>query len=278
MCSVVLSSCSTRRSCRRSWILAVPGGGTDMRAAGRPTLRSAEAGRTSSVTVRTLARAVRDVRLPVGNGLLLGGETLEACGRATLNMERPRQQARAALVSDLQLFYFFTSEAERGPASGQWGTRLPTVSSSKAGRRGRCGTPRPVRRGRPRWRGRQKRAAPEPSGAGGATAPAELVRDVLQSSRGVHRVPAVNHAMPVPLSAAQAPVTPSIAQRPWITSRSAFFSEPKGMIRGLATAGVGAELGVDVGLDDLGHARACCDARRGGKVSLRRLRDARPRC
>ena len=68
-----------------------------------------------------------------------------------------------------------------------------------------------------------------PRGARGATAPGNLSATAVQSS-GVQRVPAVNQGMPVPFSAAQAPVTPSIAQRPWMTSRSAFFSEPKGMM------------------------------------------------
>ena len=67
-----------------------------------------------------------------------------------------------------------------------------------------------------------------PSGARGATAAGNLSATAVQSSG--QRVPAVNQGMPVPFSAAQAPVTPSIAQRPWMTSRSAFFSEPKGMM------------------------------------------------
>ena len=43
-------------------------------------------------------------------------------------------------------------------------------------------------------------------------------------------LPALNHGMPVPFSEAHAPVTPSMAQRPWMISRSAFFSSEKGTI------------------------------------------------
>merc|ERR1712159_389019 len=75
----------------------------------------------------------------------------------------------------------------------------------------------------------QKDGYPEPSGASGATAPGNLSATAGQSS-GVHKVPAVNHGMPVPFSAVQAPVTPNMAHLPWMTSRSAFFSLPNGMI------------------------------------------------
>ena len=63
-------------------------------------------------------------------------------------------------------------------------------------------------------------------GGEGRDGAGELVRDrgaVVGGCTGARGEP----RMSVPLSAAQAPVTPSIAQRPWITSRSAFFSEPK---------------------------------------------------
>ena len=66
-------------------------------------------------------------------------------------------------------------------------------------------------------------------GGEGSDGAGNLSATAVQSS-GVQRVPAVNQGMPVPFSAAQAPVTPSIAQRPWMTSRSAFFSNPKGMM------------------------------------------------
>ena len=66
-------------------------------------------------------------------------------------------------------------------------------------------------------------------GGEGRDGAGELVRDggaVVGGAEGARGEP----RDAVPFSAAQAPVTPSIAQRPWITSRSAFFSEPKGMM------------------------------------------------
>ena len=53
-------------------------------------------------------------------------------------------------------------------------------------------------------------------------------RGVAQSAFRVRRGRAEFHVTNRCRRAVAAPVTPSIAQRPWITSRSAFFSEPKG--------------------------------------------------
>merc|ERR1712072_873525 len=91
---------------------------------------------------------------------------------------------------------------------------------------------------------------PEPSGANGATAPGNLSATAVQSS-GVHKVPAVNHGMPVPFSAVQAPVTPNMAHLPWMTSRSVLFVAERDD-RGFAPTRVGTELRVDVSLDNLG--------------------------
>ena len=164
------------------------------------------------------------MRLPVGDGALLGGETLH-------DAAEPREHGEAAVLELLDLELLEVTGL--GEAEGVEAATGGHVTDGELVEDG-VGEAGAVSLGEADEDDLDGEDGPEggvagPSGARGATAPGNLSATAVQSS-GVQRVPAVNQGMPVPFSAAQAPVTPSIAQRPWMTSRSAFFSEPKGMM------------------------------------------------
>ena len=167
---------------------------------------------------------VRNVGLPVGDRAFLGGERLH-------DAAQPREHGETAVLEllDLELFEVTRlGEAERVEAATRGDV---TDGEFVEDRVGNAGT---VRFGGANENDLDDENVPEGRVARAfrrerATAPGNLSATAVQSS-GVHKVPAVNHGMPVPFSAVQAPVTPSIPQRPWMTSRSAFFSSPNGMI------------------------------------------------
>ena len=132
-------------------------------------------------------------------------------------------EAAVLELLDLELLGVAGLEAEVEAATGD---TSPTVGSSKRGRRGRCGRPRRGGQGDLDGEGGQGRGSPSPRGRGGDGA-GELVGDgAVVGVQGTGGEPGDAGAV----LGSPGTVTQSIAQRPWMTSRSAFFSEPKGMM------------------------------------------------
>mmetsp|Transcript_7930 Transcript_7930/g.33148 ORF Transcript_7930/g.33148 Transcript_7930/m.33148 type:complete len:253 (+) Transcript_7930:59-817(+) len=190
---------------------------------------------------------VRDVRLPVGNGALLGGEALE-------DAAEPREHGEAAVLEllDLQLLEV-TGLGEAEGVEAATGGHV-TDGELVEGGVGEAGA---VRLGEADEDDLDGEDGPEGGVAGalggeGRDGAGELVRDggaVVGGAQGARGEPRDAGAVLGRPGAGHAEHRPAAVDH--LTLGVLLGAE--GDDGGLATAGVGAELGVDVGLDDLGH-------------------------